>query len=267
MNKKIKKIIEDFKNKSNVLIAFSGGLDSSLLAYLAYKALNDKALAITVKTELIPKVELEESRQVAKEIGINQEIIEIDLLEDEKIKQNNQDRCYHCKKKLFKELIDFSSQHGFEEVIEGTNKSELGKEHRPGYKAIQELGICSPFVKYGVSQKEVREAAKKFNLSIHAKPSMACLASRISYKEEITEPKLQMIEEAEKIIHDLGFKQVRVRKHGDLARIEVSEEKRDLNKSKMNEITNKLKKLGFNYVTLDLEGYRTGKMEEDQDNR
>lgn len=260
MDEKAEKIIKDFKESGSALIAFSGGVDSSVLAYLAKNALGKDALAITVESEIYSKKELKESREIAEEIDLNQKVITLSLLNNKEFVKNNSNRCYYCKKKLFSALIEFAEKNDYKEVAEGTNASEI-EEHRPGYKAIKELGIYSPFAKYGLEDEDVRDLAKKINLPISSKPSMSCLASRISHREEITKKKLDMVEEAEKILTKEGFKQYRVRKHGAIARIELPKDKKDIDRDLMNKLNKKIKKIGFKYVTLDLEGYRTGSME------
>ncbi|PTD94468.1 ATP-dependent sacrificial sulfur transferase LarE [archaeon SCG-AAA382B04] len=259
MVSKIEKIKNDFENFGSLIVAFSGGVDSSVLAYLAKKAVDEKALAITVDSEIFPKREIEESKKIAKEIGINHRVIDFSLLNEPRFIENNSKRCYYCKKEIFSSLRKFSSQEEYNKVVEGTNTSEI-KGHRPGYEAIKELNIYSPFVEYGVKKEEVRELAAKLGLAVYDKPSNACLASRISYEEKITSKKLDMVEKAEDLLYDMDFRQFRVRKHGDLARIELPRDKRDLDKDQMNYLESNMKKIGFKYITLDLTGYRSGSM-------
>lgn len=261
MKRKFKKILEDFQEFESVIVAFSGGVDSSLVAYLANKALGGDSLAITANSEIISRREVSLAKKMANEIGISHKIIEVDILSDSDFVENNLNRCYYCKKELFASLFDFASKNDYALVADGTNASEI-KEHRPGFKALKELDVYSPLVKYDVSKNEVREFFDNLSLPILNKQSTTCLASRISHNENITREKLEIIEEAESVLFNLGFEQVRVRKHGDIARIEVSRENRELKKQKMDKIHEELKNLGFNYVTLDLKGYRSGSMEE-----
>lgn len=251
------------KGKEGVLIAFSGGVDSTTLAAVAFEVLDDKALAVTAKSPSYPTHELEEAKQLAGEIGIRHAIIETDELADERFVGNPENRCYYCKTELLTQLQKLGQQLGFKTVFEGTNFGEL-TGHRPGFTAVQELeGVFSPWAEMGFSKEEIRALAQQKGLTVHDKPSLACLASRIPFGEQITEEKLSRIGRAEQVIKALtGVRQLRVRDHNGLARIEIGRGERTLvfQTNLMDEIARALKELGFTFVTLDLEGYQTGSM-------
>ncbi len=251
------------KGKEGVLIAFSGGVDSTTLAAVAYELLEDNVVAVTAKSPSYPAHELEEAKQIAKDIGIRHVIVETDELADTRFVENPENRCYYCKTELLTQLQKLGQGLGFKVVFEGTNFSELDG-HRPGFKAVQEQDrVFSPWAEIGFTKTEIRALAKQLKLAVHDKPSLACLASRIPFGNQITEDKLRRIERAEQAIKTLtGVRQLRVRDHHGLARIEIGKGERDLlfQASLMDKVAKALKKLGFTYVTLDLEGYQTGSM-------
>jgi len=251
------------KGKDGAIIAFSGGVDSSTLAAISHDVLGKKAVAVTAQSPTYTPEELEQAKSVAKEIGIQLRIVETNELLDENFRANPENRCYHCKKALLDRLLEEAKRLGVKSVFEGTNYSDLA-EHRPGFEAVKEKSnVFSPLFESRLTKNEIRAIAKEMGLSITDKPSNACLASRIPYHNQITVEKLNRIAEAEKLIRKItGFKQLRVRDHDGLARIEVAKEERILfcNTGIMNNVADTLKQLGFNYVTFDLEGYRTGSM-------
>jgi uncharacterized protein len=257
----MERLIDWFRGKDGAVVAFSGGVDSSIVAAAAKDALGDRAIAVTSSSSTFPAHELEIAKKVAEEIGIEHRIIFEDELENPNFVKNPPDRCYHCRKGLVEGLKKVAERHGISTIVDGANADDT-LEHRPGLKAMKEAGVRSPLLELGIGKKEVRRMARERGLSIHDKPSMACLASRIPYGERITKEKLARIEKAEDFIRGLGFEQARVRHHNSIARIEVR--KGDIPKIVENReiIAKRLRELGFAYVSLDLEGYRTGSMDE-----
>jgi uncharacterized protein len=251
-----------FKQFKSVIVAFSGGVDSSLLALAAKKSLNDNAIAVTAKSPTFPLRELDEAAKIASLINIKHVIIETDEFKNPEFTRNPPNRCYYCKKNLFSKLKDLSSKLNVEAIVTGTNADEL-REYRPGHIAEIEEGVRTPYVELGFTKKDIREVAKHVGLPNWDKPSMACLASRIPYGLEITEDRLRRIDEAERIVKDtVNVRQVRVRDHNGIARIEVYPEERPkfFNTDLMDKIAESLKSIGFTYVTLDLAGYIPGSM-------
>ena len=262
-SEKLLRLKEFIKTFDSVVIAFSGGVDSSTLAAVSYEVLKDRALAVTALSPTTPSREIEEAKRIAREIGIKHEFIQINELESDGFVENSPERCYFCKKHLLSAMVDYAVQNGFSAVFEGTNASEL-KGHRPGYKAIREFSMVhSPWAEFGFTKEEIREVAKSMGFSFYNKPSLACLASRIPFGIRIEEDRLKMVDEAENaIIEVAGVRQVRVRNFDGMAIIEVDRDEREkfFSQAVMDEIAERLKKIGFNYVLLDMEGYRTGKL-------
>jgi uncharacterized protein len=262
IKEKLEHLINILKSKESVLIAFSGGIDSAVVAAVAKIALKDKALAVTINSPLVPQEEAKEAVKVAKEIGINHLILEGNELEDPNFICNPTNRCYFCKKGLAIKLKNLAKEKGFKNVVDGTNIEDL-KDYRPGRIALNEEGVTSPLIEAGLTKKEVREIAKLLGLSIADKPSSACLASRIPYGQKITLEKIKRIAEAEKLIKEMvKVKQVRVRDHEAIARIEVDPNERKLffNEKIMDEVSQKLQALGFKFVALELSGYTQGSL-------
>lgn len=264
LEKKIGEIQKKLKRKGSAIVAFSGGVDSSVVAALAYKALKDRALAVTVDSPLLPSGELEDAGRIAAKIGINHVVIQSNELEIPRFKNNPPNRCYLCKRFRFGKLREMAEEMGFQTVIDGTNLSDLG-DYRPGLRAMKEEGVYSPLLEAGLSKEDSRSIAKLLHLPTADKPASACLASRIPYHSELTLNRLKRIASAENYIKKVAnVKVVRVRDHGDLARIEIGrhERKKFFNDKLLDKVTQKLQKLGYRYVTLDLMGYRFGSFDE-----
>jgi len=262
IEEKLARLINILKNKESVLIAFSGGVDSAVVAATAKIALKNKALAVTINSPLILQEEIEEAIKVAREIGIDHIVLDGNELEDPNFICNPINRCYFCKKNLAIKLKNLAEEKGLKNIVDGTNIDDL-KDYRPGRVALSEAGIESPLVEAGLTKKDVREIARILGLSIADKPSSACLASRIPYGQKITLEKIKRIAEAEKIIKEIvKVKQVRVRDHEPIARIEVDPNERRLffNEKIMDEVSQKIQKLGFKFVALELSGYIQGSL-------
>lgn len=263
LEEKYQILLDWFKDKKGVLVAFSGGVDSTLVAYAAKTVLGDKALAVTANSPLLPPGELEEAKKLAKLIGIRHGIIEVNELKNKHLVENPPNRCYYCKKELMGILLKIASEEGLEVVVDGTNADDM-RSYRPGIKALKELGIRSPLAEVGLKKDEVRAISRMLSLPTADKPPVACLASRFPYGRKITLEAVKRVGEAETIIKKLaGVKLVRVRDHGDIARIEVAREERKklLNERLLDEISKRLKKLGFLYVAMELEGYVSGSLD------
>ena len=259
-NEKYKKLIEWFQAKNvKVLIALSGGVDSAVVALIAKNALGkENVLAITANYQTLSNEELDTAIKVANELAINHKIIEYNELENTEFIKNDSSRCFHCRNELADNLIKIATREDFQLIVDGSNIDDLN-DYRPGMIALHKKGIKSPLIETGFNKKDIRKVAKVNKLSIYDKPSNACLASRISKNIEITPLKLKRIENCESIIKKIfKVKQVRVRDHGDLARIEV--EKEELIKlfdlSKLTQIELPFKEYGFKHITIDIEGYK-----------
>ena len=259
---KLKRFIED-KGRNGVVIAFSGGVDSSTLAAICHQVLGERAVAVTAKSATYPSEEMIDAQKIASEIGIRHYVVETDELSSQDFIRNPEDRCYYCKKDLLGHLQDLAKGLAFKAIFEGTNFSDLSG-HRPGFKAVREAkNIFSPWAENGFTKEEIRILARKLGLSVHSKPALACLASRIPFGEKITKERLDRVGRAEQLIKKIsGVQQLRVRDHNGLARIEVGRDERSLffTVEIMDKISEELKQLGFKFATLDLEGYRTGSM-------
>ncbi|WXG46272.1 MAG: ATP-dependent sacrificial sulfur transferase LarE [Candidatus Atabeyarchaeum deiterrae] len=259
---KLRRFIKE-KGKEGAIVAFSGGVDSSTLAAVCFDVLGDHVVALTAKSATYPCEELDDAERVAVEIGMKHYVVETHELSDENFVCNPENRCYYCKGELLDVFRDFAIKLNFKAIFEGTNSSDLSG-HRPGFKAVGEReNVFSPWVEAKFTKEDIRELAGELGLSVHDKPASPCLASRIPYGERITEERLRRIELAEKAVKGItGVKEIRVRDHGTLARIEVGKGERDLlfNMRTMDEIARELKKLGYKFITMDLEGYRTGSL-------
>lgn len=247
----------------SLAVAFSGGVDSTFLLQVAHDVLGDRALAVTATPPFVPVREQKEASDLCREAGIRQIVIPPEALNIESIRHNPPDRCYHCKRLIFGKIIEAAQQNGIPYVAEGSNTDDTG-DYRPGMRAIRELGVLSPLLDAGLSKADIRTLSKELDLPTWNKPSFACLASRFVYGEAITDERLSMVDQAEQLLLDLGFRQFRVRIHGDLARIEILPDdfKKIMEADCREKVYSELKAYGFSYVTLDLAGYRTGSMNE-----
>ncbi len=267
VSEKVAAVREDLADREAVLVAFSGGVDSSVVAALAHDALGADAVACTAKSETLPAAELEDANQVTDEIGIRHEIVEFSELDSSDFVANDGDRCYHCRSMRLSAMFDEARDQGIDVVCDGTNASDPGEGHRPGLRAVEELNAYSPLLEHGITKPEVREIARRYDLSVADKPSMACLSSRIPTGLEVTEERLSRIEKAERLLRTWGFEQFRVRDHDDLARIEVAEDELDvaLDPDFVRAARDHIGDLGFEHVTLDLHGYQTGSVSPDEE--
>lgn len=252
------------KNLTSVAVAFSGGVDSTLLLKAAVDALGKQnVLAVTARSLSFPQRELKEAARYAASLDVEHVVIDSEELDLPGFEHNPKNRCYLCKKELFGKIRALAEERGLEAIVEGSNRDDEG-DYRPGLLAIAELGIQSPLRAVGLTKTEIRQLSRELNLPTWDKPSFACLASRIPYGDTISPKKLAMIDAAEQFLLDQGFGQVRVRVHGDLARIETDESgfQRLAEKALREKIHERFKAIGFSYIALDLLGYRTGSMNE-----
>jgi pyridinium-3,5-biscarboxylic acid mononucleotide sulfurtransferase len=247
--------------KEKILVAYSGGVDSSLLARVATDVLKENALCVILDSETLPRSELNHAEDLARSLGLNYEVRKCSLLSLDDFVKNPPNRCYFCKKASFGQLLSLARERGIDCIADGLNLSD-DDDYRPGIAACREMGIWHPFVDVGISKEDIREIARNLGLSFWDKPSSACLSSRIPYGEEIRVDNLTMVEQAEDFLKSLGFSQVRVRAHGKLARIELLE--RDMQKAlNCREVISKeFKFIGFLYAAMDLLGFRSGSMNE-----
>jgi uncharacterized protein len=258
---KLKKLKNILKEMGSALLAYSGGVDSTFLLKVAKGILGNKVLAVTAVSPTYPKEELAFSKRMAKILGVRHKIIKTAEFKDKRFIANPVNRCYFCKKELFSKLRDIAKKNKLNFVVDASNVSDK-KDYRPGDKAKEKLKIRSPLREAGFTKEDIRSFSKKLGLNSWNKPSLACLASRIPYGTEISLPIINRVHQAEIFLKRMGFKQVRLRHYNGLCRIEVLKEDipRLINKRKL--VVDRLKKSGYNFVTVDLEGYRTGSLNE-----
>jgi len=247
------------KDCGRVLVAFSGGIDSTLVLRLASEQLGADAVAITAVSPSLARSDLEAARDIAREIGADHELVRSKETEDPRYQRNDPQRCYFCKTNVYQCLIDFARERGFDWILDGTNADDIG-DHRPGLRAAREHGVRSPLQEAGVGKEEIRSWARELGLSNWNRPANACLSSRVPYGSEVTPKKLAQVEQAEASLRKLGFRELRVRHHDQVARIEVSPDELPRAVEQGEHIITAMKEAGFLYASLDLAGFRSGSM-------
>ena len=268
MNAKREKLAAMLKRYRSAAVAFSGGVDSTFLLATALEVLGDRVLAVIGRSPSYPKQELQEAERLAKKLGARYEVVDTCEMDNPDFAANPANRCFFCKSNLFEVVGRIAADHGIETLLEGSNADDTG-DFRPGMAAAEKLGVKMPLLEAGLTKDEIRALSKEMGLPTWNKPAMACLSSRIPYGEPITLKRLSRIEQAERVIRDLGYTQLRVRDHGDIARIEVPPDRiaELATATARAPIVQAAQAAGYRYVCLDLQGYRTGAMNETLDEK
>lgn len=263
MHHKLAALQENLKQRGSLAVAYSGGVDSTFLLRVAHDVLGGGVMAVTACSPALPAREMKEAESFTRQIGVGHVVVETDEFALSDYVNNPVDRCYFCKREIFTKILAVAAQHGLRYVADGSNLDDRG-DYRPGMRALHELGIVCPLSEAGLGKQAIRILSRQMGLPTWDKPALACLSSRIPYGQKITREKIAAIEKAEQFFLDLGFKQVRVRHHGEMARIEVAGEERGkfFDTALMDRIVATVKQYGFSYVTLDMQGYRTGSLNE-----
>ena len=259
---KINRLVDVMKSMQHCVVAYSGGVDSAVVAKIAALVLGERAKAVMAVSPSVATGEVESAKTLAEEIGIDFHLIHTSEMEDPRYLKNDERRCYYCKQGLYLALKEFVREFPHTTIANGTNTDDLG-DYRPGLEAARELRVVSPLVEAGLNKQNVRQLAKQWNLSVWDKPATPCLSSRIAYGESVTPERLRMVDQAETYLRSLGFRELRVRYHaGDLARIEIpqGEVSRFATLAEDKKIANRFRDLGFRFVTLDLVGFRSGSL-------
>ncbi len=262
MQDKLKELEDRLGKMSSVALAFSGGVDSTFLLAVLKRTIGEKGLlAISVASQFVPQKETVAAKDIAARLGVEFLCLEANILENKDIVQNTSQRCYFCKQQIFTWIKKEAESRGINTFLHGVNTNDL-KDFRPGLKAAQELGFLSPLADAGLAKSDIRELSRQMGLETWDKPSQSCLATRIPYHDIITAQKLDRIDKAETVLHDLGFDQVRVRCHGKMARIEVEQQLIDqvFDVHIRQKVSHAFKEIGFDYTSIDIDGYKTGKM-------